>query len=309
MKKRHHHYVWREYLRAWAPDDYIWCCRNGKIFRPNLMGIGQERDFYKLKQLSQNDIYYIKKIAIEPSQKNLKEINEGWLQIFNLVFEFRQYFDENGINHPELDKLLDEAEHNLEENYHTLIEGEAIKFITSILKQDISFYYTDDGCMNFAFYLCMQYMRTNKIKKSIMKNLANVNRFSVENSWPVMRHIFTTNMAWSLFADRERFRMVLVKNETDMSFIAGDQPVINTYASEKLGNEIVEKVEFYYPVSPKLAILISEKEQFKSVFEIDICVDDVVKYNNAICKSSHEQIYGDSEETIEIYIDCKKNKA
>ncbi len=307
MKKRHHHYVWRNYLRAWAPDEYIWCCRKGEIFRPNLMGVGQKRDFYKLKKLTPTDISYIRKIAVDPSRGKLKEANEEWINIFNSVDNFRDYFEKNGIHHPDVEKALEEVEHNLEENYHAKIEANAICHIDSILREDISFYDSDDGCMHFAYYICMQYMRTNKIQESIVRNFANFNQFNIENSWPVMRHIFTTNMAWSFFAERERFKMVLIKNNTDIPFITGDQPVINTYAQEKLGHDIIKEIELYYPVSPKLAILISEKEHFKNETKFCAYEQEVERYNKAICKSSHEQIYADSEETISLYINCANN--
>lgn len=87
MKKRRHHYVWRKYLRAWASNDSIWCCREGKIFRSNLMGVGQVRDFYRLKELSFHDIEAIRNLAIEPTKSHLKELNEGWIESFSAVFQ------------------------------------------------------------------------------------------------------------------------------------------------------------------------------------------------------------------------------
>ncbi len=56
MKKRKQHYVWKHYLSAWAENGMIWCCRNDKIFNSNLTGVGQERDFYQLKPLSEKDL-------------------------------------------------------------------------------------------------------------------------------------------------------------------------------------------------------------------------------------------------------------
>lgn len=302
MKKRRHHYVWRKYLSAWSVDESIWCLRSGKIFKTNLMGVGQKRDFYKLKELSLTDIEFIKKIAIEPSKGKLKESNEGWLKMFSLVTKFREFFEKNGYSEPELEAMLDEAEHNLEEDFHSLIEREAIKDIDSILNRDISFYSNDDGCMNFAFYLCTQYMRTNKIKQSILQNFQGINGINIENCWSIMRHVYATNMAWVLFADRNRFRLVLIVNETSTPFISGDQPVINTYAAGKLGNETVDKVEFYYPVSPSVAILISEKEEYQTLSEEFIAEDKAIEFNNMMFDLSHEQIYAKSHDELQSYM-------
>ena len=100
MKKRKHHYVWRYYLRAWANNDSIWCSREGKIFKSNLMNIGQIKDFYKLKELSSSDIEFIYKAAIEPSAPHLQELHKGLISSFNLVFNIRKSIENNEINEP-----------------------------------------------------------------------------------------------------------------------------------------------------------------------------------------------------------------
>ena len=41
------HYVWRFYLKPWTDSkETIACCRNDKVFRSVLMGVGQENYFY-----------------------------------------------------------------------------------------------------------------------------------------------------------------------------------------------------------------------------------------------------------------------
>jgi hypothetical protein len=67
MKKRKQHYIWRYYLNAWATDEQIFCLRENKIFKTNLMNIGNIRDFYRLKELSNQDIKftYIKSLGSE----------------------------------------------------------------------------------------------------------------------------------------------------------------------------------------------------------------------------------------------------
>lgn len=45
---KHPHYIYRYYLRAWAPNEQIHCLRGrNKLFYTNLMNIGQEHLFYK----------------------------------------------------------------------------------------------------------------------------------------------------------------------------------------------------------------------------------------------------------------------
>ncbi len=54
QKKKKQHFVWRKYLKGWSENDSIYCLMDGRIFKPGLMGVGQERYFYKLKELRQH---------------------------------------------------------------------------------------------------------------------------------------------------------------------------------------------------------------------------------------------------------------
>lgn len=306
MKKTKQHYVWRNYLKSWTSNGSIWCNRKGKIFPSDLMNIGQERYFYKLKELTRKDVEFVRKMAIEPTKHEmLRELNEGWLNIFNIIFKLKNHVEANGVNDPELDEQIDEAIHNIEEDYHQLIEGSAIKHIDSILAKDISFFQTEKGRMDFAYFLCVQYMRTKKRQEAICSQFKNqknpyLDGVNMESAWSIMRHIYATNMGFGLFADSNKFKMILINNESSMPFITGDQPVINTYAAGGI-NKAVSDVEFYYPVSPRLAILISSKSEYKSVNEFYVSDVDARAFNIAILNSSHEQIYADSEATIKSY--------
>ena len=54
-KKKKHHYVWQHYLTAWARDgEQVWCLRKGgEPFRSHTLNIGQQRYFYRLREMSQ----------------------------------------------------------------------------------------------------------------------------------------------------------------------------------------------------------------------------------------------------------------
>ena len=88
MRKRKQHYVWRRYLKSWAMDEKIFCLSDGKIFRTNLENVAQERYFYKLRELSKEDVAFIRSLLIEGSHPILADINEGWLGIFNIIFRY-----------------------------------------------------------------------------------------------------------------------------------------------------------------------------------------------------------------------------
>ena len=186
QKKRHHHYVWRNYLRPWSSQGKIACLREGKIFQPELMGVGQKRDFYKLHDLNNDDFAFIKRLAIDSSPKHLQTLHTELVRLFNVVFYIRESMASKGVNDHELNNLLDVAIHNLEEEMHAGIESTAKKYIESILREDINFYDTDEGCRDFSYFLCTQHMRTEKIRKSVIGSVGLIQGIEFGKVWNVL---------------------------------------------------------------------------------------------------------------------------
>ncbi len=302
MKKRRHHYVWRRYLRSWAKNDLIWCLRNGNVFETNLINIGQARDFYKLKELTEQEISFIKKVALEKNNPILRELNQGWIELFTLVFKLKKVVEKKKIIDPKLNKIIDEAIFNLEEDLHGRLESQAEPYLDAILQEDISFYRMEDGFIDFTHYICVQYMRTQNIKNNVQLSLRGFDVVDIDKIWNILTHIFATNLGWSIYADKKPFNMILLKNDTQLELITGDQPVINTYA---IGIPIYispADLEFYYPVSPCLAILLSNNDSYAPGEMHYLSLKDVKKYNQGILEQSHSQIYSKSKEILNEYI-------
>lgn len=97
MQKRRHHYVWKKYLEPWTTDGQIWCLTNGEIFRTNPKNVGQARDFYKLKELSDEDIAFIFKLATAPGPPLLEELNGDWIKSFNSIFKVKRWVKDQRI--------------------------------------------------------------------------------------------------------------------------------------------------------------------------------------------------------------------
>jgi predicted nucleotidyltransferase len=306
-KKRRHHYIWRKYLRAWSTNELIWCCKEGNIFNTNLINIGQIRDFYKLKEISDKDIEFINKLLIEPANPNLRQLNKNWISSFNQVFKLKRDLEQRCISNEEINMLLDEAIYNTEEEIHGEIESSAIEYIESILKEDISFYQTNQGRMAFTHFLCVQYLRTNKMKSKIISQTRHIQSIDVEKIWNLLSYISATNIAYSIYSDKS-FSMYLLKNQSQKELITGDQPVINTYAMAITNAGPPDKVEFYYPVSPKLAILLTEIPKNGCSNVIIFKEDEVNSYNLMMIKESHSQIYAASEETLNELLQSGKYK-
>ena len=301
MKKRKHHYVWRYYLNSWAKNNLIWCYRDGKIFNPNLMGVAQSRDFYKLNEMKYEDMKIIYDSYIKPLNPNLEKINKGWINLFNVVFLIRKFYEENNINTLESTALVNEYIHNLEEELHAKIEKNATKYIKLILKEDVEFYRTNEGCAIFSHYICIQYFRTQKMKSNFMRNSEKFD-IDIETTWNVLSHIFATNISYGLYINKETYRMVLLKNNTGIEFITSDHPVINTCAIGLSETTAPEELELYYPLSPELAILITNNIKIRNS---NIIVPDkyqVENYNKIIVQESDSQIFASSKEALLPYL-------
>lgn len=305
MKKINQHYVWRRYLRPWSSngktDGKIHCyfLRDAKKANPNLQGVAVKRYFYKLNELSNDDIAFIKKLIIDPTEEHLQQLNMNWIEIFNFIYELRNQLVEKGTTNSEANSIIDEHIINFEEDLHCSIEDGATKYIDSILQHDISFYKSDHDCMEFLRYLCVQYLRTNKIKSRIISSLSKYNKYvDINKIWNVLSHIMATNVAYSFYAERNISRIVLLINNTSNVFITGDQPVINTYSIDKALNAVPLEMELYYPVSPNVAILITKKPEY-ACDTITLNEEQVDYFNSHIAKGAYEQIYSNSQESIE----------
>jgi hypothetical protein len=58
--KRHHHHVWQNYLKPWTVGGAICCLQDGRIFSTGTRTVAVEKDFYRLHQLTREDVELIK---------------------------------------------------------------------------------------------------------------------------------------------------------------------------------------------------------------------------------------------------------
>ncbi len=301
MKKRNQHYIWRYYLDSWAKNKQIFCLRVNNIFKTNLKNIGSMRDFYKLKELNENDISLIKKLFLKDSNPILKKLNENWLTVFNTVFSLKRKLQQDSRKNTEIDSKIDKLIINFEEDLHATIENNSISCIDKLRNENVSFLKTKEELINFIYYLSVQYFRTNKIKTSVIKTTSKYPQFNIEKIWNISSHILATNFAYNLWKRFNYFRIILLKNNTIVPFITGDQPVINTFADYQ-NNENLNELELYYPLKPFLALLITQKAEIinNSILRLD--ENKIHEYNYLIFKASHEQIYANENNVLKKYI-------
>ncbi|MFQ3247378.1 MAG: hypothetical protein ACI9SP_004033 [Arenicella sp.] len=98
-----------------------------------------------------------------------------------------------------------------------------------------------------------------------------------------MSHIFATNIGWSLYSERSEFRLVL----------------LNTFGDSQNKQREHDEFEFYYPVSPHKAVLLTKRICFTHGQVIEIDGKDVDLYNQKIIEVAHEQVYSSSKAHFE----------
>src|SRR5688572_10702991 len=114
IKKRKQHFVWRRYLAAWAKDEQITCARGRATFVANVRDVAQERDFYRLEELTAEDLYWLRRlIAKLPPESHAT--HEQTLHGFVMPFKLRRFVENTDVA-PELHAKIDELIQNLEED-------------------------------------------------------------------------------------------------------------------------------------------------------------------------------------------------
>lgn len=297
QKKRRHHYVWKKYLKPWTVNNKIWCKRYNNLFQTNTINVGVEVDYYKIRELNQFDLNVIYTLAIEPLTPYLKKVNEKWITLYNYVYKIKNFVDFNNVKSNEIDQALDILIHNLDEDLHSEIERVGSSYINKIFNYDLSFFKKDQEFSDFIYYLTTQYFRTLNRKSKLEKAMKKFENVKVDKIWNILTHIFSTNMSANMFVKRKSFNIYILKNISELEFITGDQPIINTFASGLQSSKAPEELEFYYPLSPDIAILINQKKLRRENI-IEIQKEQVDKYNNQIIEQSLNQIYAKSKNTL-----------
>ena len=295
-RKINQHYVWKWYLNSWAISEQIYCLRNNAIFKTNTRNIASQREFYKIPVLNPEIEKALKIMFVDKANPVLKEMNETWINMFSLTSDAKKIFPEN--------KLFD----SLEENLYSEIENDLKPFVEELLKDNLDFLKDDNLFQPFIFSLIQQYFRTKKMSEMIEKIEipSSVSDKNI-NMWPVVRHLFSTIVAFNIIAQKNFLSFIILKAKSGQRFIAGDQPLINLHATDKRTNEEIKDLKFYYPLSPSRALILELNPENKNIL-IEFAETDVIDYNNHIKKQSLESIFAQEEEDLIIYYEASHNK-
>lgn len=150
----------------------------------------------------------------------------------------------------------------------------------------------DDDYVVFVHFLMTQYFRTNRLLGNVKRGMDDRFNGTLERSMGALRHIFATAAGFTLFSERSTMKPYLQINDTDVPFITGDQPVINTLAVDLPADVAVRDCEFYYPLSPQKALVITTSDHFTSGRVTDAA--QAKEFNRLIAVAAERQIFAAS---------------
>ena len=145
------------------------------------------------------------------------------------------------------------------------------------------------GNFYFTQFLFSQYSRTQKHLKGIKERWAQLDESWKQKINPDILVAFGTHILpynQTISCNQDRQHIVFLKNTTKLNLITGDQPIINT-----IPNDRKNRIELYYPISTKLAILFTSGDRYTREKKVELSEDDVTKWNKLIIDEADHFIY------------------
>jgi len=303
--KKRQHYVWRQYLRAWTTDENIWTYFKelSKIEKPGLMGVAQERYFYKLSDFTDEEESFLKNFIeiLSPTQE-LKEFNLEFLSIFTITNNLKKKL--NATKNLFLDQAITEEirtlEINIMEDAHCKIEELGARLISYRSLDELKTIYQEDYIYDAVLFLCIQYFRTKNLKNMGLKKFRGTKHEQImEKSWNIISHALGTVYTKSISLNPD-LKFIFLENETSNHFLTGDQPVFNILNDKLNEKGEVAELELYYPLTPNHALHIHFRTTQIEQFINQKADKDLVDYlNKKVFQNSDFYVFADTKEQLE----------
>ena len=292
---RRHHYVWQHYLRAWSNHAGIHTRRAGGVFTTSTANVAVARDFYALPYLDADDRAYVRLFIAKIGAPMLRELAHGWLRVFEMPSLARDLFEQLRAQGKAVPPdLSEDLARTMGEGMMCRSEDDALPLLDTLRRGDASFWGDDQPTMDFSFSLAVQHMRTKRIQDLTVSRTPEQARAIVARTWPVLRHIFATNIGWSLYSERADWRLRILQRRGAVPFITSDQPTMNL----RTGGGHLD-LALYYPISPDAAVILERHEGESIVGESDALSDAQVDgLNRGVAEYSHEQVFSNDRDYL-----------
>lgn len=295
MKKRRQHYVWQHYLEAWTLNGKLWCSTRGRCFRASTENVANERDFYRLREMSERDLQWVEMLVIRQAAEPLADLARGWVPHFREFHRLKRVYEGSGQRNAELEQALDESINDLEEDLHGRIETRAVPVLAKLRKRDISFVNDDEEIISFCWFVASQYLRTPRMAKDVVGAASEIPGFNAEAAWGLMRTIFAANLGYGFYVRRPTISFNFLEAPDGAEFATGDQPIINLAAGDLPNGVPPEVVDLYYPLTPMLAVVVGFDATEPSKTVRSLTAAETRRYNAKIVEAAHEQVYARTE--------------
>jgi hypothetical protein len=181
------------------------------------------------------------------------------------------------------------------------MENNAVELYKKLYIKDLSFLNNDFVKSNFCGFLGLQYTRTKKMFMGF-NNIFEIiptpeqyeGKFNPDNIYRVFGLIIAEIIGNWIYIKGNIYFF-----ESEYELITSDQPIINIHASNLETMKAPERLELYYPITPNMAIFITNRKISNRILK----KEDAVFYNNLMTQKSYEQIYA---KTFDLFNGFKK---
>tara|TARA_Y100001963_G_scaffold156360_1_gene249745 strand:+ start:8698 stop:9681 length:984 start_codon:yes stop_codon:yes gene_type:complete len=305
--KKQHHYVWADYMRYWSLNkrDVYYTKKRGGIALDSVKSIAVERSFYKVRKLSSEHIDLIRGFIF---MSNNKELIDHHLKSLKYYLEMQQLYElsiNSEVKSEDANLTFEAFINNSVENQHFELERDSQPIAIELRKLNTTVLKDKEKMTDFLFFLGNQITRTKAFKDTFINSLSMSPEKNqghlVDDCWWFLSLVFGCNISEKLCNDFERYHHTILVNETETPFITSDQPVTNiypnlTYKQPPRNNE----TDYFYPLSPTKAYLISKSGRFKSgiSFVDEVFVEQV---NKEVSMGAYYHIISNNKESLKPY--------
>ncbi len=151
-------------------------------------------------------------LIIDKISPELRVLAKGWIPHFTEVFRLQKLYRESGSQNTELERELDTAINNLEEDLHSGIEDSAVPILDSLRQGDVALLADPERYIDFSLFMAMQYMRTPSIMDKVVRAANGFPQFdfNIDAAWGLMRTIYATNMGSVFYRLRNSTRLTIL---------------------------------------------------------------------------------------------------
>lgn len=165
---------------------------------------------------------------------------------------------------------------------------------------------TKYASFNFLTFFISQAFRTDKvlsklhsIEERLPKSLQEKYKGKYNQKNIAALNIHCTIRPVGLFLIRKKHKITFIENNSEVDFITSDNPVVNIHGMLKNAKEMSDdELEYYYPLSPKLAMLLTNRACYSETNAFPVSADEAIHFNKLIYTMAERFVYSAKKENL-----------